>query len=277
MAPIALGTKHQDLLKAYIQVSKTSGADWTTIATKADYPTSKYARDQWALVKSKLLATDNGTAINLADRQIALLKATIEVMKTEVCSSTSGILRFLTMDLLTNAVQTDWEKVASVANVKTSKYARDQFAIIRNKLCGGGKAKSDTASPSETPAKAKTTKATPSRKRKKSEGASAHDQHSNIDRTNKIENADDEDEDRTSQPSASADEVSTPAKKTKKVRKLKVDEAEREAEEEGGEEPVAPIVQEQQLEASSHDDAKLEPESDEQEESFFEAEMFHMQ
>jgi hypothetical protein len=36
-------------------------------------------------------------------------------------------------------------------------------------------------------------------------------------------------------------------------------------------------VQEQQLEASSHDDAKLEPESDEQEESFFEAEMFHMQ
>lgn len=71
--------------------------------------------------------------------------------------------------------------------------------------------------------------------------------------------------------------MSTPAKKTKKVRKLKVDEAEREAEEEGGEEPVAPIVQEQQLEASSHDDAKLEPESDEQEESFFEAEMFHMQ
>jgi hypothetical protein len=84
MAPIALGTKHQDLLKAYIQVSKTSGADWTTIATKADYPTSKYARDQWALVKSKLLATDNGTPINLADRQIVLLKATIEVMKTEV-------------------------------------------------------------------------------------------------------------------------------------------------------------------------------------------------
>jgi hypothetical protein len=88
MAPIALGPKHQDLLKAYIEVSKTSGADWTAIATKADYPTSKYARDQWALVKSKLLATDNGTTINLADRQIALLKATIEVMKTEVGSPT---------------------------------------------------------------------------------------------------------------------------------------------------------------------------------------------
>jgi len=94
MAPIALGTKHQDLLKAYIEVSKTSGADWTAIATKADYPTSKYARDQWALVKSKLLATDNGTAINLADRQIALLKATIEVMKTEVSCPNQKILRF---------------------------------------------------------------------------------------------------------------------------------------------------------------------------------------
>ena len=75
-------------------------------------------------------------------------------------------------------MQTDWEKVASVANVKTSKYARDQFAIIRNKLCGGGKAKSDTASPSKTPsktpAKSKATKATPSRKHQQREGASAH-------------------------------------------------------------------------------------------------------
>ena len=75
------------------------------------------------------------------------------------------------------AVQTDWEKVASVANVKTSKYARDQFAIIKNKLCGGGKAKSDTAPPSKTPIKPKTpkaTKATPSRKRKAREGESVH-------------------------------------------------------------------------------------------------------
>ncbi|GAB7326032.1 hypothetical protein MBLNU13_g10068t1 [Cladosporium sp. NU13] len=228
MAPIALDTKHQDLLKVYIQVPKTSGADSTTIATKADYLTSKYARDQWSLVKSKLLATDNGAVINLADRQIALLKATIEVMKTE----------------------TDWEKVASVANVKTSKYARDQFAIIRNKLCGGGKVKSDTASPSRTPTKpkaTKSTKATPSRKRKTSE-------------------------DGASQPSASADEVSTPkAKKNKKTRKVKVEETEAE-EDEGGEEPVAPVAQEQQ--ADAHNAGKLEPESDAQEESFFEAEMF---
>lgn len=66
-------------------------------------------------------------------------------------------------------MQTDWQKVASVANVKTSKYARDQFAIVRNKLCGGGKAKSDTASPSKTPTKPKAVKAIQPRKRKKRE------------------------------------------------------------------------------------------------------------
>jgi hypothetical protein len=69
------------------------------------------------------------------------------------------------------AIWTDWEKVASVANVKTPKYARDQFAIIRNKLCGG-KGKSDTASPSKTPTKPKAAKATQPRKRKRREGTS---------------------------------------------------------------------------------------------------------
>lgn len=184
MPPIALGTKHQDLLKAYIQVSKTTGADWTTIATKAGYPTSKYARDQWALVKSKLLATENGTAINLADRQIALLKTTLEVMKPEVNFPQQRNCA-LGDTLLTNFVQTDWEKVAGVANVKTSKYARDQFAIIRNKLCGGGKAKSDTASPSKTPTEPKATKATQPRKRKKREGQTSHEHHPIHTQTNK--------------------------------------------------------------------------------------------
>jgi len=73
------------------------------------------------------------------------------------------------MGLLTNAVQTDWEQVAKVGNIKTSKYARDQFAIVRNRLCGGGKAKGDTASPIKTPiktpTKTKASKATPSCKR----------------------------------------------------------------------------------------------------------------
>lgn len=271
MAPIALGPKHQDLLQAYIQVSKTSGADWTTIATKADYPTSKYARDQWALVKSKLLATDNGAQINLADRQIALLEATLEVMKTEVSFRQQKHCG-LDNTLLTNAVQTDWENVASVANVKTSKYARDQFAIIRNKLCGSGKAKSDTASPSKTPTKPRGVKATQPRKRKKREGQISLSYYfSGHDHTNRPRQTDNDDD--ACRPSASADETSMPkAKKNKKARKVKVEEAE--AEDEGGEEPVARGVQEQQ--ADAHDADKLEQESDTQEESFFEAEMFHM-
>lgn len=84
MPPIALGTKHQDLLKAYFEVSKTSSADWISIASNADYPTAKYARDQFTIVRSKLLATAIGDPINLSDRQIALLKSAIEVMKAEV-------------------------------------------------------------------------------------------------------------------------------------------------------------------------------------------------
>ena len=85
MAPIALGSKHQDLLKAYFEVSKTSSTpDWASIAAKADFPTPKYARDSFTIVKNKLLAT--GTT-NLSERHMALLKATLEVMKTEVCPS----------------------------------------------------------------------------------------------------------------------------------------------------------------------------------------------
>jgi len=77
--------------------------------------------------------------------------------------------------------QTDWEKVANVANVKTSKYARDQFAIIRNKLCGGGKANSDTASPGKkTPTKPKATKAATPRKRKAREGLSTSGQYTSL-------------------------------------------------------------------------------------------------
>jgi hypothetical protein len=69
--------------------------------------------------------------------------------------------------------QTDWDAVARAANVKTSKYARDQWAIVRNKLCGGGKnkTKGDDDSPAKTPVKSKTTGRTPpSRKRRKREG-----------------------------------------------------------------------------------------------------------
>lgn len=84
MPPINLGSKHQDLLKAYLEVSKGDKPDWTGIATKANYPSAKYARDQFTILKGKLLATRNGDAINLSDRHIALLKATLEVMKADV-------------------------------------------------------------------------------------------------------------------------------------------------------------------------------------------------
>lgn len=84
MAPTNLSSKHQDLLKAYFEVSKTSNPDWTSIAINADFPSAKYARDQFTIVKNKLLATANGDPINLSDRQVALLKAAIEVMKGEV-------------------------------------------------------------------------------------------------------------------------------------------------------------------------------------------------
>jgi hypothetical protein len=72
------------------------------------------------------------------------------------------------------STQTDWEAVARAANVKTSKYARDQWAIVKNKLCGGGKSKTkgDDDSPARTSAKSNKAagKTPPSRKRKKCDG-----------------------------------------------------------------------------------------------------------
>lgn len=66
-------------------------------------------------------------------------------------------------------VQTDWEKVASAANFKTPKYARDQWTIVKTKLCGG-KSSDDAASTPNTPTKRKAGKTSESRKRKKRNG-----------------------------------------------------------------------------------------------------------
>ena len=38
------------------------------------------------------------------------------------------------------SVQIDWNKVAELANMKTGKYARDSWAILRAKIVGSGKA-----------------------------------------------------------------------------------------------------------------------------------------
>ncbi|KAM0717197.1 hypothetical protein Q7P37_007049 [Cladosporium fusiforme] len=157
MAPIALSAKHQDLLKAYLEVSKSEKPDWASIADKSDYPTPKYARDTWAIVKNKLLATPNGSAIDLQERQIGLLKAVVEIMKSSV----------------------NWEEVARTAEFKTPKYARDTWAIVRNKLAAAGG--DGTASPAKTPAKNKASKETPSRKRKTIEDPIEDDQEAAID------------------------------------------------------------------------------------------------
>ena len=137
MAPIALGIKQQDLLKAYLEVSKSEKPDWTSIAAKANLATAKYARDSFGLAKKKILATPNGEPIDLSDVHLILLQTVIGVLKTNV----------------------DWEKVASVANFKTPKYARDSWNIVKNKLGSASAAATPTSS-----------KATPSRKRKKLEG-----------------------------------------------------------------------------------------------------------
>jgi hypothetical protein len=84
MAPIALGSKHQDLLKAYLEVSKSEKPDWNSIALKADFATPKYARDQFAIVKKKLLAAPNGEAIELSDSHSTLLQTVVGVLKADV-------------------------------------------------------------------------------------------------------------------------------------------------------------------------------------------------
>ena len=139
MAPIALGSKHQDLPKAYLEVSKSEKPDWISIAHKAGFKTDKYARDQFAIVKKKLLAAPNGEPIELSDNHSTLLQTVVGALKADV----------------------DWDKVATVAKFKTAKYARDQWAIVRKKFGGAS-----TASAAATPT---SSKATPSCKRKKAE------------------------------------------------------------------------------------------------------------
>ena len=84
MAPIARGSKHQDLLKAYLEVSKSEKPDWNSIALQADFATPKYARDQFAIVKKKLLAAPNGEPIELSDNHSTLLQTVVGVLKADV-------------------------------------------------------------------------------------------------------------------------------------------------------------------------------------------------
>lgn len=60
--------------------------------------------------------------------------------------------------MLADRSQTDWDKVARVANFKTPKYARDQWTIVKYKLTG------------TIITKERKSNVTPSRKRKEREG-----------------------------------------------------------------------------------------------------------
>lgn len=84
------------------------------------------------------------------------------------------------MQVLTLLLQTNWEEVARVAKFKTSKYARDQWTIVRNKLIAtgnnatGNDASGKSPSPIKSPAKG-----TPG-KRKRSAGMSIFIRHIKI-------------------------------------------------------------------------------------------------
>lgn len=98
--------------------------------------------------------------------------------------------------------------MASVANFKTSKYARDQWTVVRNKLTATG---TDTAAKSPSPTKGPA-KGTPG-KRKKASGRSIFDRHNGHSAQLTVPTAASDNE---------ADAVSpdeTPAKKPKKGKK----------------------------------------------------------
>ncbi|EMC91812.1 hypothetical protein BAUCODRAFT_38950 [Baudoinia panamericana UAMH 10762] len=117
MATINLGSRHQELLRAVIKHSSAQ-VNWDTVASEANCKTPKYARDQFAIIRTKLSAVDAGV-VNLGDRHQELLRAVAKNMTAEI----------------------PWDVVAKDANCKTAKYARDQFAIVRAKLSGVDPAK----------------------------------------------------------------------------------------------------------------------------------------
>lgn len=67
-------------------------------------------------------------------------------------------------------LQTDWNEVARVANFKTSKYARDTWTVVKNKLIGADASGGQSTPAPTTPAKGKAGKKGTSQKRKKRDG-----------------------------------------------------------------------------------------------------------
>ncbi|KAK5121840.1 hypothetical protein LTR85_004715 [Meristemomyces frigidus] len=59
MATVSLSERQQELLKAVCEVMKTD-IDWAKVAELANMKTPKYARDQWALLRTKIVANKKG-------------------------------------------------------------------------------------------------------------------------------------------------------------------------------------------------------------------------
>lgn len=95
--------------------------------------------------------------INLTENDTKLLKAVIKVMQANV-----RLLPTPHSQALADRMQIDWEKVRETADMKTTKYARDRWAILRAKLIDGGDAtpknkKQGASFMSATPSKRKAT------------------------------------------------------------------------------------------------------------------------
>lgn len=106
--------------------------------------------------------------INISDKDIELLKAVLETMKASVrerCRPTFQRSRLTTS-------QISWDEVARKANMKTSKYARDRWTVVSNKIIageGGGKAtaggkRKDCRFPNKEPAQPVLTPSQPPRR-----------------------------------------------------------------------------------------------------------------
>ncbi|KAK5165488.1 uncharacterized protein LTR77_009017 [Saxophila tyrrhenica] len=81
-------------------------------------------------------------SVNLTENNLKLLKAVVTVMKGTI----------------------DWEEVKDIAGMSTSKYARDQWAIVRTKLLGAGNEGGATTAADKGSNGAATTTTTPKKK-----------------------------------------------------------------------------------------------------------------
>ena len=103
------------------------------------------------------------SSLNLTSRELEILIGYVKVSKTDVYPAPAPLY-----DMLANGSQADWAKVAAESNCKTAKYARDKFALIRNKLTGAAPAGSGDTNGAEGDGEATTPNTDKSRTKAKS-------------------------------------------------------------------------------------------------------------